>query len=215
MRERTKLSATLEASQSLNQQSQTPQTQTPQIMDNVVARNIRALIERRRHEDHHRSLQDKAADAITRFTGSMLFVYIHLIVFSLWIVINTGMLPLPPFDPSLVILAMAASVEAIFLSTFVLITQNRMAALAEKRAELDLQISLLAEHEITRVLTLVTLMADKMEIDVSQDPEIVELTRDVNPEEVLDAIEETERAVKEPEKEPERESAPVRGEQGR
>jgi uncharacterized membrane protein len=55
---------------------------------------------------------------------------------------------IPQFDPSFVILAMAASVDAIFLSIFVLISQNRMAAAADKRAELDLQINLLSEHDI-------------------------------------------------------------------
>src|SRR4051812_2307940 len=114
----------------------------------VVERNIRALLSRRRAEDEHRRLRDRIADGITAFTGSMGFVIFHLIVFGLWIIINVGWLPMiPKFDPSFVILAMVASVEAIFLSTFVLITQNRMAALADKRADLDLQVSLLAEHE--------------------------------------------------------------------
>ena len=69
----------------------------------------------------------------------------------MWIFINLGWIPgMPRFDPSFVILAMVASVEAIFLSTFVLISQNRMQFLSEKRAELSLHISLLAEHEVTR-----------------------------------------------------------------
>jgi len=72
--------------------------------------------------------------------------------------------PLPRFDPAYVILAMVASVEAIFLPAFFLITQNRMTAQANKRADQDLQVSLLAEHEITRLVTLVTAMAQQMEI---------------------------------------------------
>jgi uncharacterized membrane protein len=85
---------------------------------------------------------------------------------------------------------MAASVEAIFLSTFVLISQNRMAAEAEKRAELDLQISLLAEHEVTKLITLISAMADRMGIETDRDPELPELRRNVAPESVLDEIEE-------------------------
>src|SRR5947199_5135225 len=82
----------------------------------------------------------------------MLFVYIHLVIFGFWIVANLHWVPgVPAWDESFVILAMVASVEAIFLSTFVLITQNRMAAAADKRADLDLQISLLAEQEITEL----------------------------------------------------------------
>lgn len=160
----------------------------------VVERNIGALITRRRLEEKKKGMQDRLADGITRFAGSMAFVYLHIVLFGLWIIVNLGWLPLlPSFDPSFVILAMFASVEAIFLSTFVLITQNRMAALADKRADLDLQISLLAEHEITRIITLVSLMAKKMEIDASKDPELNELAQDVRPEKVLDTIEEHDR----------------------
>lgn len=76
----------------------------------------------------------------------MPFVYLHAVVFGFWILVNIGWLPLMrPWDPSLVVLAMIASVEAIFLTIFVLITQNRMSADDEKRANLDLQISLLSE----------------------------------------------------------------------
>lgn len=97
---------------------------------------------------------------------------------------------MPRFDPSFVVLAMVASVEAIFLSTFVLITQNRMAALADKRADLDLQVSLLSEHEVTRLITLVRAVAQRMGIEKSHDPELSELAKDVAPEKVLDRIEE-------------------------
>lgn len=159
----------------------------------VVERNISALLDRRREEERAKSLQDRLANRITRFAGSMTFVYLHAVIFGLWILINVGWLPIVPrFDPSLVILAMEASVEAIFLSTFVLITQNRMSTMADKRADLDLQISLLAEHEITRLITLVRAIADRMNIEASHDPELSELSRDVQPERVLDKIEETE-----------------------
>ena len=155
----------------------------------VIARNIEALLARRQAEEKARGFQDRVADAITRFTGSMSFVYLHLALFGAWIAINLGWTPLPRFDPSFVVLAMVASVEAIFLSTFVLISQNRMAALADKRSDLDLQVSLLAEHEITRLITLVTAMADRMGIEHARDPELPELAQNVAPEKVLDAME--------------------------
>jgi uncharacterized membrane protein len=157
-------------------------------MGAVVDANIEALLKRRELEERARSTSDKVAGAVTRFTGSMTFVYLHLVVFGLWIAINLGGLPLPKFDPSFVILAMAASVEAIFLSTFVLITQNRMAALADKRAELDLQVSLLAEHEITRLIQLNIEIADRLGLKGANDPELEELKQDVHPERVLDKI---------------------------
>jgi len=157
-------------------------------MGAVVDRNIRALLERRQREDRERKLSDKIADRVTSFTGSMAFVYLHLIIFGLWIAINLGWLPIKKFDPTFVVLAMVASVEAIFLSTFVLITQNRMTAAAEKRAELDLQVSLLAEHEITRLIQIVSAIGERLGMEEVNDPELAELKDDVHPERVLDKI---------------------------
>jgi uncharacterized membrane protein len=162
----------------------------------VVERNIQALLLHRREQEGSRTRQERLADAVTRFTGSLKFVYIHLVLFGLWILINLGWIPgVPRFDPSFVVLAMVASVEAIFLSTFVLITQNRMAALADKRADLDLQISLLAEHEITRLITLVTAIAERLELDAARNPELAELSQDVAPERVMEKMEADERRI--------------------
>jgi uncharacterized membrane protein len=162
----------------------------------VVERNIQALLLHRRDQEGSRTRQERLADAVTRFTGSLKFVYIHLVIFGLWILINLGWFPgVPRFDPSFVVLAMVASVEAIFLSTFVLITQNRMAAMADKRADLDLQISLLAEHEITRLITLVTAIAERLELDAARNPELAELAQDVAPERVMEKMEAHQREI--------------------
>ena len=162
-------------------------------MAGVVERNIETLLSRRNQEEISKPLPERIADAVSRFTGSITFVYIHLVGFGLWIMINVGGTPLPPFDSTFVILAMFASVEAIFLSTFVLITQNRMAAQADSRADLDLHVSLLAEHEVTRLITLVTAMAEEMGIEPAiNHPELAELAKDVDPERVLDQIEQRE-----------------------
>ena len=150
--------------------------------------------QRRRSESQTASAQDKLADSITRFTGSLKFVGLHLALFGFWIVANLGWVPgVPSWDESFVVLAMIASVEAIFLSTFVLISQNRMAVLAEKRAELDLQISLLAEHEVTKVVAMVAAIADHLGIQHEAAGEVEELKRNVAPEAVLDAIDSSER----------------------
>lgn len=162
---------------------------SPGGLNSALARNIQALQERRRVEAASAPLQDRIADAVTRFTGSLIFVYLHLIVFGFWIVANLGWIPgVPQWDESFVVLAMVASVEAIFLSTFVLITQNRMAVSAEKRAELDLQISLLAEHEVTKVVAMVSAIADHLNVRHEASGEVEELKRNVAPEAVLDAI---------------------------
>jgi uncharacterized membrane protein len=156
----------------------------------VLERNIRALQLRRQREEDEATTQERLAEAITRFTGSMRFVYLHLAFFGFWLVANLGWIPgVPAWDPTFVVLAMIASVEAIFLSTFVLISQNRMAAAADKRADLDLQISLLAEHEVTRLVTLVSGIADRMGVKTQADGELDEITRDVAPEAVLDELE--------------------------
>ncbi len=162
----------------------------PPGLSSVLERNIQALSERRLREERQATRQEKMAEAITRFTGSMLFVYLHLALFGFWILANLGWIPgVPQWDESFVVLAMMASVEAIFLSTFVLISQNRMQAAADKRADLDLQISLLAEHEVTKLVTLTKAMADHLGVRTAIDDEIPEITRNVAPEAVLDEIE--------------------------
>lgn len=169
----------------------------PSGMSGVIERNILALLARRQNEEKALGWQKKLADAITHFCGSMRFVYFHLLLYGLWIAINLGWLPfLPRFDPTFVILAMAASVEAIFLSTFILITQNRMSLQAAKRADLDLQVSLLAEHEITRLITMVQEIGERMGIASATDPELQELSKDVAPEQVLDTMEKHEKTSK-------------------
>jgi uncharacterized membrane protein len=80
-------------------------------------------------------------------------------------------------------------VEAIFLSTFVLISQNRMQAEADRRADLDLHISLLTEHELTKLAELVAAIAERLGLDAARRPEVEEIKRNVVPEAVLDELE--------------------------
>jgi uncharacterized membrane protein len=156
----------------------------------VLHRNIQALSARRRQEEAEATREERIAQAITNFTGSMAFVYLHVALFGFWIVANLKWIPgIPAWDESFVVLAMIASVEAIFLSTFVLISQNRMAAVADKRADLNLQIDLLSEHEITKLVTLVSEMAKQMGVKTGVDHQVDELKHDVAPEAVLDKIE--------------------------
>jgi uncharacterized membrane protein len=164
-------------------------------VDGVMRRNIAALMEVRKQRDKEKSRQERVADAITSFTGSLRFVYIHAAFFGGWILVNTGVVPgITPFDPfPFVMLAMIASVEAIFLSTFVLISQNRMAAMADRRADLDLQVNLLAEHEITRLIHLVDELARHVGARAGSDANLDELKRDVRPEVVLEELDRAEK----------------------
>jgi uncharacterized membrane protein len=159
-------------------------------MQRVLERNIDALLERQRREARARTFQDRIADAITRFTGTLYFIYLHIAGLLAWIAINLGLTPLPRFDPSFVLLAMVASVEAIFLTSFVLMTQSRMQADADRRADLDLQVDLLAEHELSRVAKLVAEIAQRLGVATTAEPEVREIQGDVEPEQVLDALEE-------------------------
>jgi uncharacterized membrane protein len=162
-------------------------------LNSSLRRNIDALRRRREEEDAHANFDERLASVITRFAGSMRFVYAHALIYGSWIVLNLGWIPgVRPWDPTFVILAMVASVEAIFLSTFILITQNRMAVAADRRAELDVQISLLAEAEITKLVELVSQIAERMNVPGAEEEEVEEMKRRVAPEAVLDAIEESE-----------------------
>jgi uncharacterized membrane protein len=119
-----------------------------------------------------------------------MFVLVHAAAFGGWILVNLGALPLVrPWDPfPFVMLAMIAAVEAIFLSTFVLISQNRMAAAQDRRADLDLQINLLAEYEVTKVLTIADAIARRLGVVVPEQDSLEILKQDVAPEVVLAEI---------------------------
>jgi uncharacterized membrane protein len=165
----------------------------PDSLNSALVRNINALRDRRREQQERAGAQERVADAITRFTGSMKFVYLHLALFGGWIVANLGWVRgVPQWDRSFVVLAMIASVEAIFLSTFVLISQNRMVAAADQRDDLDLQINLLTEHEVTQIVRMVRAIGERLAVPEVAEEAVYELERDVAPEAVLDAIDETE-----------------------
>lgn len=155
----------------------------------VLDRNVRALVEREAEESRAKTSGERIADTIASFAGSMPSLYVHLIILILWVVINMDWVPWPRFDPSFSLIGTVASIEAIFLATLVLITQNRQADISETRSHLGLQVGLLSEHETTRVLRLVAAMSEKMGIDEAQDMELDELSRDVAPEDVLKQIE--------------------------
>lgn len=161
----------------------------PENLSGSLKRNIESLHERRRQETAHATRQERLAEAITSFAGSMPFVYLHLVVYATWIILNLGVIPgLPKFDPSFVILAMEASVEAIFLSTFVLISQNRTAAASDKRADLDLHINLLTEHELTKLSHVVLAIAARLDVQIGETTDVQEIKKDVAPEAVLDEL---------------------------
>lgn len=159
-------------------------------LSKIVGHNIRTIIELRQQAARAQTWEDRAADAITAFSGSMPFVYLHCAWFVLWVVWNAGWFGLKPFDLfPYGLLTMIVSLEAIFLSTLVLITQNRLTAEAEHRADLDLHIGLLTERELTRALVMLDAIHRKLHIEAAvSDSELADLEMETRPEDVLAEI---------------------------
>ena len=155
----------------------------------LLRRNIGSLRRHKQEQEAKTSIHERLAQGATDLIGSVGSVYLHMLFVGLWIVANLGWIPsLKPWDPTFVVLAMIASVEALFLAIFILITQNRMAGINDQQDDLNLQINLLAEHEITKILTIVSEMAGKLGVEKPDNDEISELQREVKPEAVLQEI---------------------------
>ena len=168
-------------------------------LNRIVERNIATLHELRQELESSKSFKDRLADGITAWSGSMSFVLLHVAWFGAWIAINCHWTPLRHFDPyPFQLLTMIVSLEAIFLATFVLISQNREAEVQSDRNELDLQIDLLAEYEMTRVLTLVDAIAHHLGVDIANDPDLAELKENVAPEAVVKELQQRKAEAKQP-----------------
>ena len=158
-------------------------------LSKIIERNIRTIILLRLKASQERSSQARMADAITSFSGSMAFVYLHIGWFSIWVLLNTGRFGVRAFNPfPYGFLTMVVSLEAIFLSALVLITQNRLSDEVEHRADLDLHIGLLAEHELTRVLQMLDAIQEKLGVENHAASELADLEMETRPEDVLAEI---------------------------
>src|SRR5262245_40235209 len=141
---------------------------------------------------HQRSRAERLSDEITRFAGGGRVLVLHAVWFLIWLLVNVRMIPaIKPFDPfPFPLLTTAVSLEAIFLSLFVLASQNRLSHQADKRAHLDLQIDLLAEREMTIVLRLLQDIAKHFDVKLSVTPrQIVDLVKDVDVDELAAKLE--------------------------
>ena len=163
-----------------------------------MRKNVAAIVSMQRKESEGRTIQDRLAAVITSFSGSMAFVYIHATWFGLWFILNLGVLHIPylsQFDPyPFGLLTVVVSLEAIFLSTFVLIAQNNLSALSERRSELDLQVNLLAEQKTAKVLELLDKIAQELDtmhskFNYTPDRETEALKLSPEPHEVLNVME--------------------------
>jgi uncharacterized membrane protein len=136
---------------------------------------------------------DHLANLITSFSGSMLYVWLHVIWFGAWIAWNLGAFGLEPFDEfPFGLLTMIVSLEAIFLATFVLISQNQQALRADRRAKVDLQVDVIAEREITKLIELVAEVHNEVCGHREHDPDLSQMMRPTALEKLADAVEEAE-----------------------
>jgi uncharacterized membrane protein len=127
-----------------------------------MEQNVRAIARLERAAIDERSTADRLSDAIAYVAGSTPFVVGHVVGFAVWIAVNAGWSGVEPFDPfPFSLLTLVVSLEAIFLSIFVLMSQNRAARLADRRAHLDLQVDLLAERELTVILHMLKALCTK------------------------------------------------------
>ena len=145
----------------------TPQHQSSS--PGVVAENVAAVARLEEAELARRTRPERFADTIARIAGTPWFGVLHLIWFTLWILWNLrAVSALRPFDPyPFNFLTLVVSLEAIFLSIFVLISQNVLTRQSERRAHLDLQINLLAEQESTRTVALLLRIAEHLNVPLS------------------------------------------------
>jgi uncharacterized membrane protein len=137
--------------------------------------NINTIVRLEERALEERSVADHVSDVIANFVGSIRFVAIHVAWFGVWVSLNAGIWKFDPYPFAL--LCMLVSLEGVLLSTFVLIKQNRMGERADHRSHLDLQINLLAEKEVTKVLQLQRLICRRLGIEEAEaDREIAELS---------------------------------------
>lgn len=120
-----------------------------------------------------RTAFQKIADRIVTFSGSFAFLIINVLAFAVWILWNSKLLGIKPFDPfPFVLLTTIVSLEAIILAIFVLISQNRQSRISDLRQEVELQINLIAEEEITKMIHLIAGLYKAMNVNVEADPEL-------------------------------------------
>ena len=121
----------------------------------------------------NRTLTEILASRLTDFASSTVFLLIHIVWFTVWILWNSGVLGLRPFDPfPFGLLTLVVSLEAIFLSIFLLLGQRRESAIAELREEVTLQVTLRVEEEVTKSLQLIAGLYSRLGHKVGEDPEL-------------------------------------------
>jgi uncharacterized membrane protein len=157
-------------------------------VEQLTEQNVQAIVELERAARAECTFSQRAAQRIADFCGSMTFVWLHVAWFGGWVAFNTlpGFTHLDPFPYTF--LTLLVSLEAIFLSTFILISQNEETRLTERRNALDLQINLLTEQENTKMLQMLARIARKLEVPMDDDGTLSVLEQATRPEKLAEQI---------------------------
>jgi len=157
--------------------------------EQLTEQNVETVTRLEEAAREQRTPTDRLAEKIANFCGSMKFVWVHVVWFGGWILLNT--LPgIPHIDPfPFTFLTLIVSLEAIFLSTFILISQNLDSRISERRSHLDLQLNLLSEQENTKMIVMLHAIAAKVGADLAQDTHLKALSEETQPERLIEQIE--------------------------
>ena len=157
--------------------------------EQLTEQNVETVTRLEEAAREQRTATDRVAEKIAKFCGSMTFVWVHVVWFGGWILFNLipGIRHVDPFP--FTFLTLIVSLEAIFLSTFILISQNLDSRISERRSHLDLQLNLLSEQENTKMIVMLHAIAAKVGADLTQDPNLKALSEETQPERLIEQIE--------------------------
>jgi len=164
-----------------------------------IRQNIAKIARLEEEFKKRRGLADRVVDRIADFSGSLTFVIAHVLFFAGWIVLNLGLVPgIEPWDNyPFLLLTVVVSLEAIFLSTFVLMKQSRMGRWVDERSQIDLQINLLAEREMTVMLQMLQGICARLSV-IAPEEEVRELAEKTAVEAVANEVERAANSEKQP-----------------
>ena len=160
----------------------------PATADELTKINVETIVQLENVAKENLNTAERISEKVAKFCGSMTFVWVHIIWFSVWIIANY--LPeVGSFDPfPFTFLTLVVSLEAIFLSTFILISQNQETRITERRNHLALQINLLTEQENTKMLQMLARIAEKLNVAIDDDPTVSVLEQATRPEVLVEQI---------------------------
>lgn len=171
----------------------TPAGKSPSESRQVADDNIRVVAQIQQQAAERRTLAQRFSDRVSALASRDSTVVWHVAVFTIWIAVNTRLLPIRPFDPyPFSLLTILVSLEAIILTLFVLASQNRLTQEADHRAHLDLQINMLSEQEMTLVMRMLKEICEHLELrNTIESPKFIELIKHTDVSELAEQVERT------------------------